>query len=456
MSMAHYPRRVLVANRGEIARRVISTARRLGVESIAVCHPVDADLPYVREADFAIPLHGDPPVRSYLDGSQIIERALEIGATAIHPGYGFLAENAEFASDVASAGLLWVGPPAAVIRQMGDKVEARKLVAARGVPVSGGANDALDSVDAAVAQAAHIGYPVMLKAAAGGGGIGMTVAADAQALRKAFAGTKSMAERSFGSDRVFVERFIPTARHIEVQVLGLADGRILTLGERDCSVQRRHQKIVEETPAYGLDDAVRDRLRQSAVAAASAVGYLNAGTVEFLLDSRTDEYVFLEMNTRIQVEHPITELAFGIDLVEQQLSIAQTGTVSPDFAPIPRGHAIELRVCAEDPQRFFPSPGDISGWSEPRGEGIRVDAGYQLGNAVTPYFDPLLAKLCTWGMTRDEAIARAASAIDDFEIAGLITNLPFLKELVGSREFGSGRYDTNIVNNVKNSSNVRG
>lgn len=447
--MSSFPESLLIANRGEIARRIIRTAKRLGVRTVAVYHKVDAGLPYVSEADEAVELSGDIPVQSYLDGEQIIAIAQQAGAKAIHPGYGFLAENAGFARSVADAGLIWVGPSAEVIEVMGDKVESRRAVAAAGVPISGDAGAALASGDEAVAEAEHVGYPVMVKASAGGGGIGMAVAHDEETLRKAFESTKSMAGRSFGSDRVFVERFVTSARHVEIQVLGLDDGTIVTLGERDCSTQRRHQKLIEESPAPNLDPAVRERLLECATAAAGAVGYRNAGTVEFLLDTVNGDFVFLEMNTRIQVEHPITEMTHGVDLVEQQLSIAATGTTTPDFAPEQRGHAIELRVCAEDPKKFFPRPGPIDGWREPSGPGIRVDSGYLAGTEVTQYFDSLVAKVCAFGQTRDEALNRASQALEDFVIEGLVTNQPFLEELLMSEEFAGGEYDTGLVETVQ-------
>lgn len=355
--MSSFPDCLLVANRSEIARRIIATANKLGVRTVAVYHKVDADLPYIGEADHAVQLEGDTPVQAYLDGAQIVRIAQQAGATAVHPGYGFLAENADFARLVAQSGLTWVGPSAEVIEVMGDKVESRRVVAAAGVPISGDVGAALETGDEAVAEAGRLGYPVMVKASAGGGGIGMAVAHDEEGLRKAFENTKSMAARSFGSDRVFVERYVSSARHVEIQILGRNDGTIIALGERDCSTQRRHQKLIEESPAPHLDPALRERLVESSIAAAQAVGYRNAGTVEFLLDAVTGDFVFLEMNTRIQVEHPITELTHGVDLVEQQLSIAESGTTTPGFAPVSRGHAIELRICAEDPKRFFPRPG---------------------------------------------------------------------------------------------------
>lgn len=439
-----YPERLLVANRGEIARRVLATARRLDVETIAVYHPIDRDLPHVAEADQAIALQAENPVEGYLDGAQIIRIALETRATAVHPGYGFLSENAQFAADVVTANLTWVGPPAPVIRTMGDKVEARKVVAAAGVPIGGGAAIALESVGEALEEAVRIGFPVMVKAAEGGGGIGMAVAHDESELDRAFAGTQSMARRSFGSDRVFVEKFVSAARHVEVQVLGQADGSVIVLGDRDCSAQRRHQKLVEESPAPNLFEATRQRMHDSAVKAAERVGYLNAGTVEFLLDDATGDFAFLEMNTRIQVEHPVTELTHRVDLVEQQLSIARTGAATGDSGGA-RGHAIEVRVCAEDPVRFLPCPGDIENWVEPSGPGIRVDTGYRAGNTVTPHFDSLLAKVCAFGETREVARDRAAKALDAFVITGVRTNLPFLRDLLRTDEFVTGRYDTDVV-----------
>ena len=447
--MNSFPESLLIANRGEIARRIIRTAKRLGVRTVAVYHKVDAGLPYVTEADVAAQLEGDLPVQAYLDAEQIVALAKENGATAIHPGYGFLAENAGFARAVTEAGLTWVGPSAEVIEVMGDKVESRRAVATAGVPISGDAGAALKTGDEAVEEAKRVGYPVMVKASAGGGGIGMAVARDDEELRKAFENTKSMSERSFGSDRVFVERFVESARHVEIQVLGLEDGTIVALGERDCSTQRRHQKLIEESPAPNLNPAVRARLIESAIAAAGSVGYRNAGTVEFLLDTNTGDFVFLEMNTRIQVEHPITELTHGVDLIEQQLSIAASGTTTADFNPVSRGHAIELRICAEDPKRFFPRPGPIDVWVEPTGEGIRVDSGYVAGTEVTPYFDSLVAKVCAYGATREEALARAVAACGDFVIEGLTTNQPFLEQILASDEFAAGTYDTGVVEKIQ-------
>jgi acetyl-CoA carboxylase biotin carboxylase subunit len=441
---------LLVANRGEIARRVIRTAQRLGLRTVAVYSEADATLPYVGEADEAVLLGPPPPAESYLDIAKVLEAAGQSGAQAIHPGYGFLAESAEFAAAVMDAGLTWVGPSPEAIAAMGDKVKARNVMADAGVPVAQGTRDPVPDADAAVTAAAGIGYPVMVKAAAGGGGIGMGVATDEAGLRTAFETARSRAERFFSSPAIFIERFIPGARHVEVQILGLADGRVVPLGERDCSVQRRHQKVAEETPSPGITPELRAAMLAAAVRAGEAVGYRNAGTVECLVDPDAQTFVFLEMNTRLQVEHPVTELVTGVDLVEQQLLIAagEDVTFDPDAIAV-RGHALELRIYAEDPKRFLPSPGHIDEWTEPRGEGIRVDAGYAGGNTVTPHYDPLLAKLCVYGADRAEVLQRARSAVDSFTIKGLKTNLPFFTELLQNSTFVSGAYDTGLVEKMR-------
>ncbi len=444
---------VLVANRAEIARRVIRTARRMGIRAIAVYSDADADLPYVSEADDAVHLGPAQPARSYLDAAAIIDAARKTGAAAVHPGYGFLAENADFARQVIGAGLTWVGPDPAAIEQMGDKIRARNLMEAAGVPVSPGSREPVTDVIAALAEADRIGYPVMVKASAGGGGIGMGVAAGPADLRAAFETARSRAERFFGSPEILIERYVEHARHVEVQILGLADGRVLALGERDCSVQRRHQKVAEETPSPGVSAGLRERMLAAAVRAGQAVGYQGAGTVECLVDADAGSFVFLEMNTRLQVEHPITELVTGIDLVEQQFLIAAGEPPSFDAAHPdsvrPSGHALELRVYAEDPVRFLPGPGQISAWEEPSGEGVRVDSGYRAGNTVTPFYDPLLAKLCVYGADRDQALERARLAVAAFRIAGPKNNLPFHAELLASPEFIRGDYDTSLVSKLR-------
>jgi acetyl-CoA carboxylase biotin carboxylase subunit len=441
---------VLVANRGEIARRVIRTARRMGIRTVAVYSDADADLPYVSEADEAIHIGPAQPARSYLDAAALIAAATKTGAQAVHPGYGFLAENAGFARQVIAAGLTWVGPSPAAIEQMGDKIRARNLMEKAGVPVSPGTREPVTDVAAAVLAAERVGYPVMVKAAAGGGGIGMGAAADEAALRQAFETARSRAERFFGSPEILLERYVERARHVEVQILGLADGRVLALGERDCSVQRRHQKVAEETPSPGVGAALRERMLAAAVQAGEAVGYRGAGTVECLVDADAGEFVFLEMNTRLQVEHPVTELVTGLDLVEQQFLIAAGEPPSFDPAAVrPNGHAIELRVYAEDPVRFLPGPGTITEWEEPAGDGVRVDAGYRLGNTVTPFYDPLLAKLCVHGADRAQALERARAAVAAFRITGPKTNLPFHADLLTSTEFAGGDYDTSLVSKLR-------
>jgi acetyl-CoA carboxylase, biotin carboxylase subunit len=437
---------VLIANRGEIARRIIATARRLGIRSVAVYSEADAGLPFVREADQAVLIGPPPPAQSYLDAGAVLAAARQSAAAAVHPGYGFLSENAAFAQRVQAEGLTWVGPTPEAIEQMGDKINARNLMHRAGVPVALGSTEPVTDAAAALAEAERIGYPVMVKAAAGGGGIGMSAAAGPEELQTAFETARTRAERFFGSPAILLERFVERARHVEVQIMGLADGRVVALGERDCSVQRRHQKVAEETPSPGVSPQMRERLLAAGVRAGEAVGYRGAGTVEFLLDVWTQEFVFLEMNTRLQVEHPVTELVTGIDLVEQQFLVAAGEPVGFDpLGVAPAGHAVEFRVYAEDPVRFLPSPGAITEWSPPAGPGIRVDAGYEAGNTVTPFYDPLLAKLCVHGETRDEALGRAREAVAAFRLAGPKTNLPFHADLLTSEAFVSGDYDTSVV-----------
>jgi acetyl-CoA carboxylase, biotin carboxylase subunit len=346
--------------------------------------------------------------------------------------------------------LIWVGPPAAAIDAMGDKINARNLMAAAGVPVAPGSHEPAVSVEAAIGAAAKIGYPVMVKAAAGGGGMGMAVAADEPVLRAEFDKVRGFAERMFGDGSVLIERYFPRVRHVEVQILGLADGRVIALSERECSVQRRNQKLVEEAPSPAVGPELRERLLAAAAEAGRAVGYRNAGTVECLLDPGTGEFFFLEMNTRLQVEHPVTELIHGIDLVEEQLRIAsgEPPTFDPDRLAT-SGHAIELRINAEDPKRFLPGPGKIATWVEPAGDGVRTDSGYTEGNTVTPFYDSLMAKLILFGADREDAIAKARAAVAGFAIAGPKNNLPLFAELLENPEFLSGDYDTGIVSRMR-------
>ena len=452
---------LLIANRGEIAARVIRTGNRLGLRTIAVYSDADADLPYLQQAAEAVPIGPAPAAESYRNAYAILKAARNTGAQAIHPGYGFLSENSEFAEAVTAAGMVWVGPSAEAIIAMGNKVAARNLVARAGVPVAPGTEQPVTTVEAAAAAAESIGYPVMIKAAAGGGGMGMAIVDRPDQLKAEFEKVTGQAGRLFGDPAVFLERYFPRVRHVEVQILGLVDGTVLALGERECSVQRRNQKVVEETPSPALDDALRTRMLDAARRAGEVVHYRGAGTVEFLLspaepptDAATDgkpaEFFFLEMNTRLQVEHPITEAVLGIDLVEAQLRVAAGDDPGFDAAAlVPKGHAIELRVNAEDPKRFLPSAGSITGWSEPSGPGIRVDAGYGPDTTVTPHYDSLMAKVVVHGTDRQEALRLATTAAEGFTITGPKTNLPFLTEVLAYPEFVSGDYDTGIVGRMR-------
>jgi acetyl-CoA carboxylase biotin carboxylase subunit len=443
---------VLVANRGEIARRVIRTARRLGIRAIAVYSEADAGLPFVTEADEAVLIGPANPAQSYRNTEAILAAAKATGAEAIHPGYGFLSENADFARAVAANGLIWIGPGPEAITAMGDKINARNLMAAAGVPVAPGTVDPVATIEAALVEAERIGYPIMVKAAAGGGGMGMAVAVDAEKLTTEFEKVRTFAERMFGDGSVLLERYFPRVRHVEVQILGYETesgaGRVVALGERECSVQRRNQKVLEESPSPAVSPELRARFQAAAVKAGEAVGYRNAGTVECLLDPATGDFFFLEMNTRLQVEHPITETVYGVDLVEEQFRVASG--LAPSFGELtPRGHAIELRVNAEDPKRFLPGPGAITTWVEPTGEGVRVDSGYAAGTTVTPNYDSLMAKLIVSGPDRATAIERAKVAVAAFEIVGPKCNLPFFTELLENPEFVSGDYDTGIVSRMR-------
>ncbi|MEU6414201.1 biotin carboxylase N-terminal domain-containing protein [Microbispora sp. NPDC046933] len=438
---------VLVANRGEIARRIIRTVRGMGLRAVAVHSEADADLPFAREADDAVLLGPANPAQSYLDIDKVLQAARTTGARAVHPGYGFLAENAAFARAVIDAGLVWIGPDPKAIEQMGDKINARNLMESAGVPVAAGTREPVSDLAQAERAAREIGYPVMVKAAGGGGGIGMGVARDDESLAKAFEQACRAAARFGGEPAILLERYIERARHVEVQILGLADGTVVALGERDCSVQRRHQKVVEESPSPGVTPELRERMLAAAVRAGEAVAYRGAGTVECLVDADAQDFVFLEMNTRLQVEHPVTELVTGLDLVEHQIRVAAGEVYSVE--PRVSGHAIEFRVYAEDPRRFLPGPGKIAVWEEPGGEGVRIDSGYTAGNTVTPFYDPLMAKLCVTGATREEALERGREAVAAFRIEGPKHNLPFCAELLDHPEFVSGDYDTGLVSRMR-------
>jgi acetyl-CoA carboxylase biotin carboxylase subunit len=441
---------LLVANRGEIARRVIRTGNAMGLRTVAVYSDADADLPFVLEADEAVRIGPAAAAESYRSSDAILDAAKATRAAAIHPGYGFLSENAAFARAVVDAGLTWVGPSPEAITAMGDKIGARNLMAAAGVPIAPGTEDPMADAEAARAEAAEIGYPVIIKAAAGGGGMGMSVVQTPDALVAEFEKVTGFAGRLFGDASVFVERYFPSVRHVEIQILGLADGTVLALGERDCSVQRRNQKVAEETPSPAVDEALRQQMMAAARTAGEAVHYRGAGTVEFLLEPFNREFFFLEMNTRLQVEHPITEAVLGIDLVAAQLHVA--AGEDPGFDPAAlrvNGHAIELRINAEDSTRFLPGPGVIAEWLEPMGRGIRVDSGYTAGNTVTPHYDSLMAKLVVHGTNREDALDRAAAAVAGFTIVGPKSNLAFHAELLKNEEFREGNYDTGIIGRMR-------
>lgn len=439
-------RSLLVANRGEIAVRIVRTARSMGIRTVAVYSEADADALHVREADEAALLGPAPVQQSYLDIARIIAAAQAHRVEAIHPGYGLLSENAGFARAVSGAGIAFVGPSPEAIEAMGDKSSARRLVARHGVPVARGTGNPPRTVAEALEAASGIGFPLMLKAAAGGGGIGMSAVESAEELERVFDQARARAERMFGVPDLLLEQLVRPARHVEVQIMGLNDGRVIALGERDCSVQRRFQKVVEETPARWLDDRIRERLLAAAVRAGECVDYRGAGTVEFLVDPTTGAFAFLEMNTRLQVEHPVTEMVTGLDLVELQLRIA-AGEQVDLRAGEPRGHAIEFRLYAEDPVRFLPAPGRIDIWALPGHEWFRVDTGYGAGSEVTRYYDPLIAKLCVHGDDRQAALARARQVLSEIVVGPVTTNLPLLRAVAEHPRFCEDTHDTRLLMN---------
>jgi acetyl-CoA/propionyl-CoA carboxylase biotin carboxyl carrier protein len=432
---------VLVANRGEIAVRVIRSAREMGLRTIAVYSELDRDALHVELADEAWNIGPAPAAQSYLDVDRILRVAREARASAVHPGYGFLAENAGFAERVAAAGLIWVGPPPAAIRAMGDKITSRRNAEVAGVPTVPGITSPVANLEEVLRLAGEFGYPIAIKAAHGGGGKGLRVVPSPEAAAEAYEGARREAQAYFGNPEVYVEKYLERPRHIEAQVLVDDHGNALFLGERDCSVQRRHQKLIEETPSPALDDAQRKALGEAALAVAAACGYRNAGTVEFLLDQE-GKFYFLEMNTRLQVEHTVTEMVTGIDLVREQLRIAAGEPVSVS-AVEPRGHALELRINAEDPfAGFLPSPGRISEYREPSGFGVRVDSWMRPGAAISQYYDNLIAKLVVWGRDRPEAIARARRALDEYVVHGVATTIPAHRQVLDHPDFAASRHHT--------------
>ncbi|MEN9787471.1 MAG: Acetyl-CoA carboxylase [Pseudomonadota bacterium] len=439
--------KILVANRGEIAVRVIRGCHELGVRTVAVYSEADRGALHVRNAGEAHCIGPAPSSESYLRGERIIEVAKRTGAQAIHPGYGFLSENAAFAQMVLDAGLVWIGPPPSAITAMGSKTGARQRMVAAGVPVVPGTTHPIETLEEAFAIAQDIGFPVMLKAAGGGGGKGIRRVDSPDAFAGAWRAARSEAATSFKDDAVYLEKFVADPKHVEIQVLADAHGTTLHLFERDCSVQRRNQKVVEETPCTVLPEATRQAMAKVAVQAAEAVGYVGAGTIEFLYSQASGEFYFLEMNTRLQVEHPITEMVTGVDLVRAQVRIAAGERLwfgQEDVRQV--GHAIECRVYAEDPaQNFAPAPGRIRGLREPGGPWVRVDSGVYAGYEVPIHYDPMVAKLVCWGATRDEAISRTIRALREYRVRGIRTSIPFFNALLRDPDFVDGRYSTGFL-----------
>lgn len=438
--------KILIANRGEIALRIIRACREMGIETVAIYSEADRDALHVRYADEAYCVGPPPTAKSYLNIPNIISAAVVAGVDAIHPGYGFLAENAYFAEICETHGLKFIGPPASAIEKMGDKAMAKQTMSAAGVPVVPGSEGGVTSEKEALAIASEIGYPVIIKASAGGGGRGMRVAHTPQDLTQAIRVARSEAEATFGNGEVYIEKFLEEPRHIEIQVLVDEYGQGIYLGERDCSIQRRHQKILEEAPSTHLTPQMRKAMGESALRGVLSVGYTNAGTVEFLVD-KEGRFYFMEMNTRIQVEHPVTELVTGLDLVKEQIRIAAGEKLSlTQDDVVLRGHAIECRINAEDPERgFLPSPGRIEAYLPPGGPGIRVDSAVYVGYEVSPYYDSLIAKLLAWGRDREEAIARMRRALDEFVIDGVRTTIPFHRRILDNAFFRRGEVYTNFL-----------
>jgi acetyl-CoA carboxylase biotin carboxylase subunit len=443
-------KKVLIANRGEIALRVIRACRELDVQTVAVYSEADRESLHVRFADDDVCIGPPPSRQSYLKIPAIIAAAEVTGADAIHPGYGFLAENAEFADICKASGIAFIGPTGDQIRAMGDKATARRLAQEAGVPTVPGSPGTVEDIDEALAFAGQIGYPVIIKATAGGGGKGMRIANDAEQFAQSFTLAQNEALSAFGNGEVYIERYLAKARHIEIQVMGDTQGHVTHLGERDCSVQRRHQKLIEESPSPGLNPALREQMGAAAVKLASAIKYIGAGTVEFLLDDH-GRFYFMEMNTRIQVEHPVTEMVTSFDLVKEQISVAAGAPLAykGDGRRL-RGHAIECRINAEDPYRNFqPSPGLITAYHPPGGPGVRVDTHVYAGYTVPPYYDSLLAKVIVHGNNRDEALARMRQALDSFILEGPTTTIPFLSRVIRHHDFVAGHVDTRFLEREK-------
>jgi len=441
--------KVLVANRGEIALRVIRACQELEIPSVAVYSDADEEALHVRHADEAIHIGPPPAGKSYLNVEALVEAAKETGAEGIHPGYGFLAENASFAAACRDADLTFIGPSAEAIEKMGNKSAARRIALEADVPVVPGSEESASEKEA-VETAGEIGYPVMIKAAAGGGGRGIRVAENEEELRKAVRVARQEAEKAFGDGSLYLEKLLVGPRHVEVQVMGDHEGNVIHLYERECSMQRRRQKIIEEAPSPGITSEGREAMAEAAVRLAREVGYTSAGTVEFLVEG--DEFYFIEMNTRIQVEHPVTEMLTGVDLVKEQLRVAGSETLSLKQEDVPfEGHAIEFRINAEDPEKdFMPSPGEISLLDVPGGPGVRVDSAIYQGYKVPPFYDSLVGKLIVWALSREEAIKRARRALREYRLEGIKTTIPLYLRLLDEEAFRSGNYHTDFLEELLN------
>ena len=439
--------KVLIANRSAIACRVIRTCRRLGVATVAIYAPAEGNPLHAELADQAVPLPDlATPVAGYLDIDAVIEVAVETGADAIHPGYGFLSENPAFARACEDAGLVFIGPSAEAISLAGNKRDARRRLAEYGVPVLSGTEIDLDAGVDLASQAESIGYPLMVKASEGGGGIGMNQVSNPGQLERAVRRTRSSSRRAFGSQDVYLERYVPDARHVEVQIVADAEGTVTHLWERECSAQRRHQKVIEEAGSPSITNATRERLITASLLAAREIGYTNVGTFEFIVDTDDQSY-FIEANARIQVEHGPTEMVTGVDIVEQQLRIASGDGISIGAEPV-NGHAIQCRIYAEDPETFIPSPGTLDAFQLPRLDNLRVETGFREGDEVSSHFDPLLAKLIAWGLTRNDAISLMEQALAQTQVAGVRCNIPALEKALKHPDFRRGRYSTGLLSKI--------
>jgi acetyl-CoA carboxylase, biotin carboxylase subunit len=444
-------KKIFIANRGEIAVRIQRAAQEMGIMTVVGFSDTDRSAPFVLHADEAYPLEGILPKDTYLDPEKLILIAKNSHCDAVHPGYGFLSENYHFAEAVETGGLIFIGPPASAIKNMGGKISARKIMKEAGVPIVPGTTSSVENVAAAAKTAKGIGYPVLVKASGGGGGKGMRVVSAEKDLVKALEMAKAEAGKAFGDSEVYIEKFLEDPRHIEIQIIADRYGNVIHVGERECSIQRRHQKVIEETPSTAIDPVLRARMGQTAVEAARACGYVNAGTVEFLLDAKKN-FFFLEMNTRVQVEHSITELTYGIDIVKEQIKIASGEHLSFQQNDLQsKGHAIECRLYAEEPENnFLPSTGTITSYLPSEGIGIRNDSGIRTGSVISHVYDPLLAKLSVWGLTREEAIQRMKRALAEYVIQGVETTIPFCDFVINHPAFVSGNYNINFVQNFFN------